>query len=120
MKTPDIIIDWFDKYDPQKEGVEPLQKARQRLSVYLVGMADQMKRCEKVYQITYHQRRIAEAEGFLSETGTRDERINKAMATELRQQEAQQEGELKGLKIMYESYCKVLDAMASQIRMFDI
>lgn len=119
MKTAQTIIDWYAGFDPHQysgDPVEAVTKARQKLSSYMVGIAQQIERLELVTKQTYHQRKVAEIEAFLSEEGTIAEREAKAYNEELRSQEAQAEGELKGLKTMWESYGKVLDAMASHIR----
>lgn len=114
----DSLIQGYKDFDPYDGGtVEQLVSARQKLSAYLVGMAEQIARAEEVAKLTYHQRKIAEAEQFLSEEGTVAERQAKAIQAELRLQEAKHEGELAGMKLLFESYSKVLDSMASQIRL---
>ena len=119
MKTAKAIIDWYDTYEPEKHGLDPLQKARQRLSVYCVGIADQIRRLEGFHKVSYHERKIAEAEGFLDGDGTNAERTAQSINKDLRLAEAHYEGELKGLKIMLDTYFKVLDSMASQINVLN-
>jgi len=119
MKTAKAIIDWYDTYEPETHGLEPLQRARQRLSVYCVGIAEQIRELEALHKVAYHERKIAESEAFLSEDGTNAERTAKSVNKDHRLAEANYEGELKGLKIMLDTYFKVLDSMASQINVLN-
>lgn len=119
MKTAKAIIEWYDTYEPELHGLESLQRARQRLSVYCVGIAEQIRELEALHKAAYHERKIGESEAFLSEDGTGVERTAKSVNKDLRLAEAQYEGELKGLKIMLDTYFKVLDSMASQINVLN-
>lgn len=119
MKTAQAIIEWYDTYEPEKHGLEPLQKARQRLSVYCTSIAEQIHKLEPLHKVSYHERKIAEAEAFVTGEGTNAERTASSVNRELRIQEAKYEGELQGLKIMLNTYFKVLDSMASQINVLN-
>jgi len=114
MKTAQSIIEWYDSYNLD-QGLEPLLKARQRLSVYCVGIAEQIERAEAVSSVAYHQRKLREAQAFLEAEGTNAERTAKSIDEATRLEEAAHEGELRGLKIMLQTYNKVLDSMAGQI-----
>lgn len=119
LPTAKAIIEWYDSFNIKTGDIEDLLKARQRLSVFCAGIAEQIQRIEGLHKSTYHERRVTEAESFLKEEGTVAEREAKSINRDLRQAEATYEGELKGLKIMLDTYYKVLDAMASQINVMN-
>ncbi len=115
MNTAQHIIHWYDSFDVLTGETSELLTNRQRLSVYCVGLAEEISGLELAHKVAYHQRKIKEAEQYLVADGTQQERVSKAIAKELRMEEAQAEGKLKGFKTMLSTYGKVLDSMAGQI-----
>lgn len=114
MNTADEIIKWFDSYDLHM-GLEPVLKARRRLSVHCAGIAKEIQRLEGEHKSNYHNRKISEAKRFLEAEGTGAERSAKSIDPDLRAKEGKSEGELRGHKIMIETFFKIMDSMSSII-----
>ena len=119
LPTAKKIVEWYDSFDIKTGDIEDILKARQRLSVFCSGIAEQIQRVEALHKQTYHERKLSEATKFLEATGTVADREAMSLSEDLRKAEATYEGELKGLKIMLDTYYKVLDAMASQINVMN-
>ena len=119
MKTADAIIKWYDGFEPEKHGIDALLKARQRLAVYCTGIGEQIRRIESLHKEAYHERKVKEAQEYLRQEGTQSERTAASTNEDLRLAEARYEGELKGLKIMLDTYFKVLDSMSSWINVLN-
>lgn len=118
MKTPNSVIEWFKDYRLE-QGVDILVEARRTLVCHCVPLAEKIKELETRHKEAYHNRRIGEAQNFLQEEGTVAERNASSVSEELRLEEARSEGELRGHKIMFEVYLKVLDSMASMINVLN-
>ena len=115
LPTAKEVIDWYDKFNIREHHIDELMKARQKLSVYCVGIAKQIEHAEVVHKELYQQRRINESMNFLGAEGSVKDREAISIDEDLRMQEAKAEGELRGMRTMLDSYFKVMDAMASQI-----
>lgn len=108
------IIEWYSTYELE-DGIENLLKARKALSIECHEVSIQAAKAELQHKSTYHARKISEAQRFLEADGTAAERSAKSIDEHIRLKEAKAEGELRGMKLMLDSYFKVLDSMASQI-----
>lgn len=119
MSEAKNILDWYDNYEPEKHGLDPLIKARRKLSIVCTKIAEELKAAEINYFKTYQLRKLKEREDFLSLEGSAAIRSVECLNEELRLKEAKFEGEKRGIKHVLDSYGKVLDSMASQINVLN-
>jgi hypothetical protein len=119
MSVAKDIIEWYDRYEPEIHGLEPLIKARRRLAIACTEIAGLLKTAEIGYYKAYQLRKLKERDNFLSSEGTGIVRERSSMEKGMRLEEARLEGEKRGIKHILDSYYKVLDSMASQINVLN-
>lgn len=119
MSVAKDIVDWYDQYEPEKDGLDPLLRARRRLAIACTHIAQQLKEAEIGYFKAYQHRKLKERDNFLSLEGSGIMRERQCIAKGLRLEEARLEGEKRGTKHVLDSYYKVLDSMASQINVLN-
>lgn len=110
------IISWYEGYT-KDQGVEVLLDKRRLLACLMVRMSDTIMQLEQRHKIAYNKNKIDLAIKAIEINGTMQERNAHArkVTMESRMKEAEIEGKLKGYKLKFEAYCKVLDSMSSYI-----
>lgn len=110
------IIEWYESFSIEM-GVETLLDYRKHLSCALVKMAEHIQHLEAEHKKVLHENKINLAIQKVSVSGTVQEREAHARkeTKKSRMHEAHLDGTLKGYKIKFEAYSKVIDSMASYI-----
>ena len=114
---PNDILTWYENYSPEQHGIEQLITMRQHLSIACVRIAEKIGEMEKQHKVLYADRKTIYAEQFLLADGTAAERseIATKKTKEIRSQEAEVEGRLRGAKLYIDALFKVQDSMSSWI-----
>lgn len=118
MNQANRIINWYKEFDKNKNDLEDLLKARQKLSVELREIGSEIAKIQLKLKPLVHERKIMMARKKLeSQLKTVSDREADAyvMTEEIRIEEGTLEGQLEANKIFHSDIREVLNSMSSWI-----